>query len=149
MANQYLFLAKEVLNQSELPLTYNEIWEFAVTYGIDKKIKIEGKTPWQNLGAQLVYDEDLLAELERFNQSFGIGIIKLDLDDIDSSKIVFPAEPKMMLDWETANKLAELNNDFRRFIQDIKIDLESKRIHLSEYDKIEEDIEKYIKKISN
>ena len=98
--------------------------------------------------ADLTEDEHLLSELERLNQSFGIGIIELKLEDIDSSRVLFPAKSKANLDWETMNKLAESNEDFRKFIQDIKIDLESKRIHLSEYDKVEEDIEKYIKKIS-
>jgi uncharacterized protein len=98
--------------------------------------------------ANFTEDEDLLSELERLNQSFGIGIIELNLEDIDSSRILFPAKSKTNLDWETMNKLADSNEDFRKFIQDVKIDLESKRIHLSEYDKVEEDIEKYIKKIS-
>lgn len=97
--------------------------------------------------ANLHDDEDLISELERLSQSFGIGIIKLNLNDIDSSEIVLPSSHKNTLDWETMDKLCDTNNDFKKFIQDVKIDLESKRIHLSEYDKIEEDIDKYIKKI--
>jgi uncharacterized protein len=92
-------------------------------------------------------DEDLLAELERLAQSFGIGIIQLDLEDVDSSTIIFAATPKKSLDWETMNKLSETNPDFKKFIEDVKIDIESKRIHNTEYDKIEDDIEKYIKKM--
>lgn len=314
MANQFKNLAKEILLTEKLPLTYKEIWEVAVNKGLDKKLKIEGKTPWQSLGAQIfvdvrdnpssdfvkvgsrparfflktriseikgfdpaininktfeeineskgfterelhplisyfvysnptfnrgkriltktifhekgkksgynewVYpdivgfylpleewnneiielnrisdnnvlrlysfevkkvisranyresffqavsnsswahegyliasnikeDEDLLAELERLSQAFGIGIIEIDINDIDASKIIFPATPKKALDWETMNKLCDSNPDFRKFIEDVKIDLESKRIHLSEYDKIEDEIEKYIKKM--
>ncbi|HEY5534465.1 MAG TPA: HTH domain-containing protein [Ignavibacteria bacterium] len=99
------------------------------------------------VASEIKDDEDLLAELARLTQSFAIGIIKLDLDDIDSSSILFPATPKKSLDWETMNKLSETNPDFKKFIEDIKIDLESKRIHNSEYDKIEDDVEKYIKKM--
>lgn len=87
--------------------------------------------------------------MEQLSPSFGIGIIELNLDDIDSSRILFPAKSKLALDWETMNKLVDSNADFRKFVQDVKIDLESKRIHLSEYDKIEEDVEKYIKKIKH
>jgi hypothetical protein len=314
MANQFMLLAKEVLKQAENPLTFDEIWDYAVVHGIDKKLKTSGKTPWRSLGAQLfvdvrdnpesefkkagsrparfylkerekeinvetinildineneksdktsykekdlhpvlthyvyyilgfitgkqiltktihhekskkmglsewVYpdlvgfyipinnwsnevielnrisdnnvlklysfelkksvnrsnyresffqavsnsswahegylvtshlleDEDLLSELERLNQAFGIGIIVLDLEDIESSKILFPAKPKIKLDWETINKLADANEDYKKFIQDIKIDLESRRIHFSEFDKIEEDINNYIKRIN-
>jgi hypothetical protein len=88
-----------------------------------------------------------LAELERLNQAFGIGIIELDLADIDASKVLFSAIPKKQLDWETMDKIVGTNPDFKKFIQDVKIDLESKRIHRSDYDKIEDEIEKYIEKI--
>ena len=44
------------------------------------------------------------------------------------------------------NKLCEINSDFKKFIQDVKIDFDSKRIHKSEYDEIKSDPEEYIKK---
>ncbi len=106
---------------------------------------------WANEGylvaADIKKDDDLLSELERLSTSFGIGIIQLDLKDIDSSTVYFPAKQREKLDWDTMNKLVEQNNDFAKFIQDVKIDFESKRIHKSEYDKIIDDPEKYIKKI--
>jgi uncharacterized protein len=105
---------------------------------------------WANEGylvsAEVIQDDDLLAELERLTASFGIGIIQLDLKDIDSSSVLFPAKIKTNLDWETMNKLCEQNSDFDKFIQDVKIDYESKRIHKSEYDPIIESPEDYIKK---
>ncbi|MGA7722440.1 MAG: HTH domain-containing protein [Ignavibacteriaceae bacterium] len=106
---------------------------------------------WANEGylvsAEVIQDDDLLAELERLNASFGIGIIQLDLNDIDSSSVLFPAKIKTNLGWETMNKLCEQNSDFDKFIQDVKIDFESKRIHKSEYDEIIESPEDYIKKL--
>ena len=45
------------------------------------------------------------------------------------------------------NKLCEQNTDFQKFIQDVKIDFESKRIHKSEYDLVIENPESHIKKI--
>jgi hypothetical protein len=80
--------------------------------------------------------------------SYGIGIIELDLEDIDSSSVIFPARNKNNLDWETMNKLCELNKDFNRFIQDVKIDFESKRIHEAEYDLVLTEIEEHIEKIT-
>ncbi|GAB6283704.1 MAG: hypothetical protein STSR0008_24970 [Ignavibacterium sp.] len=50
--------------------------------------------------------------MERLKTSFGVGIIQLDLDDIDSSKVLFAAKVKPNLDWETMNKLCEQNSDF-------------------------------------
>lgn len=132
----YSFEMKRHLNRSN----YRESYFQAVS-----------NSSWAHEGylvaANVKDDEDLLAELERLSQSFGIGIIELNLDDIDSSQILFAARSKKSLDWETMNKLSDANPDFNKFIQDVRIDLESKRIHLSKYDKIDSDIEKYIKKI--
>lgn len=90
-------------------------------------------------------DDDFLAELERLASSFGIGIIQLDPADIDGSRIIYMARFRSSLDWETINKLCEQNRDFERFLQDVKIDFESKRIHRSEYDEIVIEITNYIK----
>ena len=97
------------------------------------------------VAAEITQDDDLLAELERLSASFGIGIIHLHLSDIDSSSVLFPARSRAVLDWETINKLCDQNKDFAKFIQDVKIDFESERIHQSEYDEVSKDPAKYIK----
>lgn len=97
------------------------------------------------VAADITQDEDLLAEIERLSVSFGIGIIHLKLTDFDSSSVLFPARSKQVLDWETVNKLCDQNRNFEKFIQDVKIDFDSKRIHRPEYDEIDKDPIKYIK----
>ena len=97
------------------------------------------------VAAEIQQDDDLLSELERLSSSFGIGIIHLDLTDIDGSRVVYPARLRETLEWETINKLCELNPDFRKFLQDVKIDFESKRVHQSEYGEVLKDISGYIK----
>jgi hypothetical protein len=97
------------------------------------------------VAAEITQDDDLLAELERLSSSFGIGIIQLHLSDFNASTVLFPASTREVLDWETVNKLCEQNKDFAKFIQDVKIDFESERIHRSEYDAVLKDPEKYIK----
>jgi uncharacterized protein len=96
------------------------------------------------VAADILQDDDFHAELERLASSFGIGIIHLDPKDIDGSTILYPAKVKTSLDWETINKLCEQNIDFEKFLQDVKIDFESKRVHKAEYDDVIKDIEKYI-----
>ncbi|MBI5327834.1 MAG: hypothetical protein HZB80_06025 [Deltaproteobacteria bacterium] len=134
----FSFEVKKSLNRSN----YRESYFQAVS-----------NSSWANEGyliaADITEDDDLLAELERLTMSFGIGIIKIDLDDFDSSSVLFPARIKPYLDWETMNKLCEQNTDFQRFIQDVKIDFESKRIHKSEYDSVVENPENHIKEIRN
>jgi hypothetical protein len=90
-------------------------------------------------------DDEFLAELERLASSFGIGIIQLDPADLDGSRILYPARFREVLDWETVNKLCEQNSDFEKFLQDVKIDFESKRIHRAEFDEVIPDIAGYIK----
>ena len=97
------------------------------------------------VAAEITQDDDLLAELERLSSSFGIGIIQLHLSDFNASTVLFPARRRDMLDWEAINKLCEQNKDFGKFIQDVKIDFESERIHRSEYDVVLKEPEEYIK----
>jgi len=129
----YSFELKKTLNKGN----YREAFFQAVS-----------NSSWANEGylvtTDIKQDDDFLSELERLTLSFGIGIIHLNIKDIDSSAILFPANPKINLDWETMNKLCSENKDFQKFIQDVKIDFDSRRIHKSEYDEIIDNPEKYI-----
>ena len=92
---------------------------------------------WANesylVASRISENDDFMEELSRLSTSFGIGIIELNIDDPDSSEIVIPAKYKQDLDFETINKLA-MNSDFKDFIETVKIDLTSKKIHKKEYD---------------
>ncbi len=107
---------------------------------------------WANEGylasANIDEDDELLSELKRLSTAFGIGIIRLDINDPDSSEIILPARHRRELDWETINKLAYENPDFRVFLKRIKIDLSSKEIRKEKYDKIieKEELIRRIKK---
>jgi len=98
------------------------------------------------VAADILQDDDFLSELERLSSSFGIGIIHLDPHDIDASTVLYPARVGPYLDWDTINKLCEQNEEFERFLQDVKIDFESKRVHRAEYDEVVKDIGEYIEK---
>ena len=95
---------------------------------------------WANEGylaaAKIIKDDEFDSELKRLTSSFGIGIIKLDIENPDSSDIIFPARVKQDLDWNTINKLAKENPDFRKFIKRIKNDYSSKEIRKELYDKV-------------
>jgi hypothetical protein len=105
---------------------------------------------WANEGylvtANIDQDEELMTELKRLSTAFGIGVIKLDIEDPDSSEIIFSAKHKRELDWDTINKLAFENPDFKQFLRRIKTDLYSKEIRKEQYDKVFE-AEELIRKI--
>ncbi|WP_416333759.1 COG2958 family protein [Bacillus smithii] len=95
---------------------------------------------WANEGylvtAKVLHDEEFMTELKRLTSAFGIGIIKLDIEDPDATEILFPAKTKTEIDWETVNKLSKENPDFRKFIVRIKNDMNSKEIIKEKYDKV-------------
>jgi uncharacterized protein len=133
------------------------LYSFEIKIRIDKTNYREcffqsvSNSSWSNEGylvtSSLQQQDDLLSELERLSTSFGIGLIHLDLEDIDASKVVFPAKTKETLDWELMNKLCEQNGDFRNFIDSVRKDYEVNTIHKGDYDEIPDDPEKYIKQM--
>ena len=60
----------------------------------------------------------MLDELERLNQSFGVGIIKLSPNPFQS-EILFPAKYRI-LDFKTIDKLCKMNIEFEKFIEHIE-----------------------------
>ncbi|MEK7727690.1 MAG: HTH domain-containing protein [candidate division KSB1 bacterium] len=95
---------------------------------------------WANEGflvaAEVDNDEDFHSELERLSTAFGIGVIRIDIDDPDSTVILLPAKSKELVDWETVNKLAVINPDFREFLKRVKVDLSSREIRKELYDRV-------------
>jgi len=103
---------------------------------------------WAHAGylvaAKIPEDEELDHELERLSSAFGIGIIYLDLEDIDASYVVYPAKTKSTLNWETINKLYALNEDFREFIDNVHDDIKTIKIRPLQYDSVLEEPSEYI-----
>jgi hypothetical protein len=94
---------------------------------------------WANEGylVALKYDSDdeLINEMRRLNNSFGIGFIQLNAENVEQSEILLPAKINPTLDWETINRLAEENPDFLAFIDSINEDNQVKKVK-SKYDEI-------------
>ncbi len=71
---------------------------------------------WANFGYLVAFEirDNLLSELERLNNSFGIGVIKLEKNPFES-KTLFLAKERS-LDFKTIDKLSRINRDFGEFI---------------------------------
>lgn len=102
------------------------------SFELKKKITIEtlreqffqavSNSSWANEGFLVGVDIDvdnieLIQELSRLSSAFGIGVIKLNLNNCEESEILFPSRRKLVLDGETMNKLFTINTDFQDFIQ--------------------------------
>lgn len=111
---------------------------------------------WANEGYLVVLDIDddpvLKDEIRRLSNSFGIGVIRLNATEIEQSEILFPAEEKEVIDWETVDRLADENIDFKDFISNLVEDIKLGKVK-SNYDEVlsEENYDRYIevKKIRN
>ncbi|GAA8387929.1 hypothetical protein KVF05_00470 [Helicobacter pylori] len=81
---------------------------------------------WANEGYLVVFEEikdKVLGELRRLNQSFGIGVIKLE-SEISNSKILLPAKERE-IDIPTLNMLIKQSpKDFKPFIEKINKQIE-------------------------
>ncbi|WP_219031874.1 hypothetical protein [Helicobacter pylori] len=110
---------------------------------------------WANEGYLVVKsidkkdEKDVLDELRRLNQSFGIGVIKLE-SEISNSKILLPARERE-IDIPTLNMLVEQSPvDFKPFMIDINTQIEKgldTPIEMKSFDKVfnDEEMQKYIK----
>ncbi|MDO7806618.1 HTH domain-containing protein [Helicobacter pylori] len=98
---------------------------------------------WANEGYLVVFilDDEVLNELRWLNQSFGIGVIKLE-SEISNSKILLPAKERE-IDIPTLNMLVEQSpKDFKPFMEKINDQLEvgfNKQIAMEGFDPVLDD----------
>lgn len=78
-------------------------------------------------------DPELMDEMRRLNNAFGIGVIRLDAEHFMQSEILFSAKEKESLDWDTINRLVDSNPDFKKFLDDLMEDIKLGKIK-SKYD---------------
>lgn len=57
-------------------------------------------------------EPELMDELRRLNNAFGIGVIRLDAEHFMQSEILFSAKEKDSLDWDTINRLVDDNRNY-------------------------------------
>ena len=72
---------------------------------------------WANYGYLVAFEfsDSLMEEMERLNQSFGIGVIELNANPYQS-KVLFQAKYRD-LDFKTIDKLCKMNKEFEKFIE--------------------------------
>lgn len=96
---------------------------------------------WANEGylvaLDIKKDGQFIEALQKLSQSFGIGVIELNLTCIDDSKIVSPAKFKEKMDYSVVDELASKNNHFKQFLKTVTdFDVSNPKRFLDEFDKI-------------
>lgn len=100
----------------ELKRTINTDYELKEAY-----FQAVSNSSWSNYGYLVAYEiaPTLLEEIERLNQSFGIGVIELNSNPY-KSRILFSAHYKE-IDFKTIDKICNAeNDDFIKFIDHIE-----------------------------
>lgn len=122
-------LKKEINNDNELKKAY---------------FQAVSNSSWANFGYLVAFEfgVSLMEEMERLNQSFGIGIIQLNANPY-KSKVLFPARYRD-LDFKTIDKLCKMNPDFENFIEQVeKLMTAEERYYTSTEKELNEFCDKY------
>ena len=122
-------LKKEINNDSDLKKAY---------------FQAVSNSSWANFGYLVAFEfsDSLTEEMERLNQSFGIGVIVLNANPYQS-KVLFPAKFKE-LDFKTIDKLCKINKDFEKFIEQTeKLMTAEERYYKSTEKELDEFCDKY------
>lgn len=122
-------LKKEINNDSDLKKAY---------------FQAVSNSSWANYGFLVAFEfsDSLYEEMSRLNQSFGIGIIKLNANPYQS-KVLFT--PKYRdLDFKTIDKLCKINKEFEKFIEQTeKLMTAEERYYKSTEKELDEFCDKY------
>jgi hypothetical protein len=137
---------KEVEKLGMLSTKVMQFYSFELKLKIDKSNITEcyfqavSNSSWANIGYLVVGDLDtdpiFLSNLERLNNGYGIGVIKLNLDKPSKSEIIVSAREREIVDINFMNFLSEINSDFYDFIETSGNIINSKEIDSERFDKI-------------
>ncbi|MBX7173249.1 MAG: hypothetical protein K1X72_19930 [Pyrinomonadaceae bacterium] len=140
--------------QNDFSITATKLFSFELKIKVDISnlrehyFQAVSNSSWANEGylVTLKLDEEVIEEARRLANSFGIGLIKLDAENIEEGQIVVPATFRKEVDIDSMDRLASENKDFATFLQNIIDDKKIKKVN-SRYDKVMEDSEiyKYLK----
>lgn len=141
--------------QNHLSITSIKLFSFELKVSLNfgnlrqSYFQAVSNSSWANEGylVTLNIDDDptFKDEVRRLNNAFGIGIIKLNPENIFESEILFPSRINQEIDWDTVNRLANENSDFNDFLKLITEDCKLGKVK-SQYDKVYkmDELTKYI-----
>ncbi|MDR5638440.1 HTH domain-containing protein [Thermosynechococcus sp. PP42] len=137
---EVLEIAREVGNLMVKLYSYKIKRELTFSNLREAFFQAVSNSSWAHQGyivaAEIAHDEQFRDELERLSSSFGIGVIKLDINNPDDSVILIPAREKEFVDINTMNRLAAINPNFREFLRGIKNELTSREIRKEWSDRV-------------
>jgi hypothetical protein len=139
---------KDCVNQYSDKRT--KLWSFEVKRLINRSNVREcffqsvSNSSWANFGylvAAEIEGPDTLKELRMLFAAHGIGLIQLDIENPSESQVLIPSRERSEIDWDTANRLAEENKDFLKYVKLVKQFYQTGEAQLKDWDVPAEDDE--------
>ncbi len=106
-----------------------KLWSFEVKNEIRKSESREyffqavSNSSWANYGylvARKIH-KNAMSDLYILSQLHGIGLIRLNVETPANSQIVIPAKERQEIDWNTADTLFKINDDFKDYVKNIRL----------------------------
>lgn len=102
-----------------------KLWSFEVKLLVNSAnvretyFQAVSNSTWANVGYMVAVDiaASAIRELRVLSGLHGIGVIKLDIRNLSESEILIPSLERPDVDWDTANRIAEENDDFVDYVK--------------------------------
>ncbi|MEI7825894.1 MAG: hypothetical protein WCI01_11390 [Chlorobiaceae bacterium] len=118
-----------------------KLWSFEVKKLINRAnvreayFQAVSNSSWANIGYLVTAEiQGAEKEMRMLAGLHGIGLIKLDIESPADSEIMIPARERMDVDWNTANRLAEENQDFMECVKLVRQFYQTGNIRETDWD---------------
>ncbi|HHY0448326.1 TPA: COG2958 family protein [Vibrio parahaemolyticus] len=119
------------------------LWSFEVkkhlTKGNVRKYFFQAvsNSSWANFGYLVAtgLNSDVEGELQMLSSLHGIGVLILDTESLFDSQILIPAQERVNVDWQSANRIVSENRDFHHYIEQVGIYNQTGRLIKSAWNK--------------
>lgn len=112
------------------------LWSFEVKKHLNKSnvreafFQAVSNSGWANYGYLVAasMSNDVETELQMLSGLHGIGVLLLDTESLFDSQILIPARERTEVDWQSVNRIVTENRDFHRFIEQVGIYNQTRRL---------------------
>ncbi|WP_112477798.1 COG2958 family protein [Vibrio variabilis] len=119
------------------------LWSFEVkkhlTKGNVRKYFFQAvsNSSWANFGYLVAtgLNGDVEGELQMLSSLHGIGVLILDTESLFDSQILIPAQERVNVDWQSANRIVTENRDFHHYVEQVGIYNQTGRLIKSAWNK--------------
>ncbi|ELJ8795501.1 HrgA protein [Vibrio sp. Vb2133] len=119
------------------------LWSFEVKKHLTKDnvrkyfFQAVSNSSWANFGYLVAtgLNSDVEGELQMLSSLHGIGVLILDTESLFDSQILIPAQERVNVDWQSANRIVSENSDFHHYIEQVGIYNQTGRLIKSAWNK--------------